>query len=54
MIPALTDHELEPILAASREGRGHCGQHDSAQLPREVADQFQEWMAGNFPTALVA
>jgi DNA repair photolyase len=49
MIPALTDHELEPILAASREAGAVAASMIPLRLPREVADLFREWLTEQFP-----
>lgn len=49
MIPALTDHELEPILAAGREAGAIAASTIPLRLPREVADLFKEWLAEHFP-----
>jgi DNA repair photolyase len=49
MIPALTDHELEPILAAGRAAGAVAASTIPLRLPREVADLFREWLAENFP-----
>ncbi|MCV6586460.1 MAG: PA0069 family radical SAM protein [Marinibacterium sp.] len=49
MIPALSDHELEAILAAGAE-MGAC--HASTiplRLPREVSGLFQDWLAEHVP-----
>ncbi len=49
MIPALTDHELEPILAAGREAGAIAASTIPLRLPREVAELFREWLNENFP-----
>jgi DNA repair photolyase len=49
MIPALTDHELEPILAAGRGAGAIAASTIPLRLPREVADIFRDWLAENFP-----
>ncbi len=49
MIPALTDHELEPILAAGRAAGAVAASTIPLRLPREVADLFCEWLAEHFP-----
>lgn len=49
MIPALTDPELEAILAA---GRGAGARHASwimLRLPAEVSPLVQEWLAQHYP-----
>jgi len=49
LIPALTDHELEPILAAGREAGAIAASMIPLRLPREVADLFRDWLAEHFP-----
>jgi DNA repair photolyase len=49
MIPALTDHELEPILSAGRAAGAVAASMIPLRLPREVADLFREWLAEHFP-----
>lgn len=49
MVPALTDHELEPILTAGREAGAVAASMIPLRLPREVADLFREWLAEHFP-----
>ena len=44
MIPALTDHELEAILAAGREAGAVAASWIMLRLPREVAPLFREWL----------
>ncbi len=49
LIPALTDHELEPILAAAAEaGAGHATSIP-LRLPLEVAGLFRDWVEVTFP-----
>lgn len=49
MIPALTDHELEAILAAGRDAGAVSASWIMLRLPREVADLFREWLERHFP-----
>jgi DNA repair photolyase len=49
MIPALTDHELEAILAAGREAGAVGASWIMLRLPREVSDLFREWLATHYP-----
>jgi DNA repair photolyase len=49
MVPALTDHELEAILAAGREAGAVAASWIMLRLPREVADLFREWLERHFP-----
>lgn len=49
LIPGLTDHELETLLASAREhGAGHAT-YTLLRLPHEVADLFREWLAWHAP-----
>ena len=49
MVPALTDHELEAILAAGAEAGAVAGSMIPLRLPLEVADLFRDWVAEHFP-----
>lgn len=49
MIPGLTDHELEPILQATRDAGATAASYISLRLPREVSDLFQQWLAEHVP-----
>jgi DNA repair photolyase len=50
MIPALNDHELEPIAEAAKE----CGAYNLGyillRLPHEVAPLFERWLETYYPT----
>jgi DNA repair photolyase len=49
VIPALTDHELEDILAAAAAaGVGWAG-YVLLRLPYEIKDLFAEWLAQHYP-----
>jgi DNA repair photolyase len=49
MIPGLTDHELEALLAAgARHGATEAG-CIPVRLPLEIEDLFKEWLAANVP-----
>ena len=49
VIPALTDHELEGILAAAAQaGAGWAG-YVLLRLPYEIKDLFTEWLAEHYP-----
>ncbi|MEO8136423.1 MAG: PA0069 family radical SAM protein [Betaproteobacteria bacterium] len=49
VIPAITDHEMEDILEASRDaGAGRAG-YILLRLPYEVNDLFQDWLKQHFP-----
>ena len=49
VIPALTDHELEDILAASAEAGARWAGYVLLRLPYEIKDLFREWLAEHFP-----
>ena len=49
VVPALTDHELEAILAAAREAGAVAASSIVLRLPREVAGLFREWVEEAFP-----
>ena len=49
LIPALTDHELENILAAIRAAGATDAGYILLRLPREVGDLFQQWLHQHAP-----
>jgi DNA repair photolyase len=49
MIPGLTDHELEAILAAGAEAGAVAASYILLRLPHEVAPLFREWLSEAFP-----
>jgi DNA repair photolyase len=49
VVPALTDHELEAILAAGKEAGARAASSIILRLPREVAGLFRDWVVENFP-----
>ncbi|GFE64124.1 PA0069 family radical SAM protein [Litoreibacter roseus] len=49
MIPGLTDHELEAILARARDVGASSATSIALRLPREVSDLFQDWLAEHIP-----
>ena len=49
VIPALTDHELEAILAAGREAGACFASYIVLRLPREIGDLFVEWLDTHAP-----
>lgn len=49
VIPALTDHDLESILAASAEAGAEWAGYVLLRLPYEIKDLFREWLAEHFP-----
>ena len=49
VIPAITDHEMEDILAAARAaGAGRAG-YILLRLPHELKILFREWLAEHYP-----
>lgn len=49
MIPALTDPELERILAAGKDAGARSASWIMLRLPREVSPLVQEWLAQHYP-----
>ena len=49
VIPGLTDHELEPILAAAAKAGARAASWIMLRLPREVSPLVQDWLATHAP-----
>lgn len=49
LIPGLTDHELEKLLAAARERGASHASYTLLRLPHEVAGLFREWLELHAP-----
>ncbi len=49
VVPGLTDHELEALLAAGAEAGADAASWIMLRLPREVSDLWQEWLAHHYP-----
>ena len=49
MIPALTDHEIESLLAAARDAGAATASMIPIRLPHEVAPLFRDWLARHHP-----
>ena len=49
VVPALTDHEMEGILAAAKDAGAVAASWIMLRLPREVAPLFREWLEAHFP-----
>ncbi|HEY0766789.1 MAG TPA: PA0069 family radical SAM protein, partial [Steroidobacteraceae bacterium] len=49
VIPALTDHELEGILAAAAQAGARWAGYVLLRLPYEIKDLFTEWLAEHYP-----
>jgi DNA repair photolyase len=49
VIPAITDHEMEDVLAAAKQaGAGSAG-YVLLRLPHEVKILFREWLGAHYP-----
>jgi len=49
IIPALNDHEIEPLLEAIAGAGASSAGYVLLRLPHEIKDIFQEWLHANFP-----
>jgi DNA repair photolyase len=49
VVPALTDHEVESILAAATAAGAAAASWIMLRLPREVAPLFREWLERHYP-----
>ncbi|WP_193748775.1 PA0069 family radical SAM protein [Leisingera sp. ANG-Vp] len=49
VVPGLTDHELEALLAAGAEAGADAASWIMLRLPREVSELWQEWLAEHEP-----
>jgi len=49
IIPVITEHEIEAILAAAREAGASVAGYTMLRLPWEVKDLFREWLSEHFP-----
>lgn len=49
LVPGLTDHELEALLAAGQEAGATSASWIMLRLPREVSPIWQEWLAEHEP-----
>jgi DNA repair photolyase len=49
VIPAVTDHEMEDILAAAKEAGASSAGYVLLRLPHEVKILFREWLAEHYP-----
>ncbi|WP_415403041.1 PA0069 family radical SAM protein [Tateyamaria sp. SN3-11] len=49
MVPALSDPEMEAILAAGKEAGARTASWIMLRLPREVSPLWQEWLAAHYP-----
>src|SRR5450432_995700 len=49
VIPAITDHEMEDILAAAKEAGAYHAGYVLLRLPHEVKTLFRDWLAEHYP-----
>jgi DNA repair photolyase len=49
VIPVLTDHEMERVMAAAREAGALDAAYILMRLPMEVRDLFVEWIEARYP-----
>ncbi|MGL3820988.1 PA0069 family radical SAM protein [Sphingopyxis sp. R3-92] len=49
IIPAITDHEIEAIMAAAAEAGAIRASYILMRLPHEVAPLFRAWLAAHYP-----
>jgi DNA repair photolyase len=49
VIPAVTDHEIESILAAAKQAGASSAGYVLLRLPHEVKTLFREWLAEHYP-----
>lgn len=49
IVPGLTDHEMESILAAASAAGARWAAYVLLRLPYEVKDLFREWLAAHYP-----
>lgn len=49
VIPAITDHEIEDILSASKEAGASRAGYVLLRLPHELKIIFREWLAQHYP-----
>lgn len=49
LIPGLTDHELEKLLAAGHEHGADSAMYTLLRLPHEVAGLFRQWLEAHAP-----
>jgi DNA repair photolyase len=49
VIPAITDHEMEDILAAAKDAGASSASYVLIRLPHEVKILFREWLSQHYP-----
>jgi DNA repair photolyase len=49
LIPGLSDHELERLLAAAAQAGARSARYLLVRLPLEIKDLFREWLEAHYP-----
>ena len=49
IIPGLTDHEIESILAKAADARARYAHYSMLRLSHELKDLFKQWLAAERP-----
>jgi DNA repair photolyase len=49
IIPAITDHEMEAILAEAAAAKAVWAAYTLVRLPYEIKDLFRDWLTEHFP-----
>lgn len=49
MVPGLTDHEIEGLVAAAAEAGARSASYISLRLPLEVSPLFRDWLQREYP-----
>jgi DNA repair photolyase len=49
VIPAITDHEMEDIVAAAKAAGASSAGYVLLRLPHEIKTLFREWLADHYP-----
>ena len=49
IIPAITDHEMEAILAEAASAKAIWAAYTHVRLPYEIKDLFRDWLTEHFP-----
>ncbi|WP_323782907.1 PA0069 family radical SAM protein [Thalassovita sp.] len=49
IVPGLTDHEIEALLAAGKAAGANAASWIMLRLPREVSPLMQQWLAEHYP-----
>ena len=49
IVPGLTDHDIEALVAAGRDAGAQGASMIPLRLPREVAQLWQDWLTDHYP-----